>query len=48
MTPIKQVANVVVEDGRALSIVPWEKQLVPGHRTAIMKSDLGLNPATAG
>lgn len=47
-TPIKQVANIVVEDGRTLSIVPWEKNMVPEIERAIMKSDLGLNPATAG
>lgn len=47
-TPVKQVANVVVEDGRTLSIVPWEKIMVPEIERAIMKSDLGLNPATAG
>lgn len=47
-TPIKQVANVIAEDGRTLSIVPWEKQMVPAIEKAIMKSDLGLNPATAG
>ncbi|EAR10225.1 ribosome recycling factor [Reinekea blandensis] len=47
-TPIKQVANIIVEDGRTLSIVPWEKNMVPEVEKAIMKSDLGLNPATAG
>lgn len=47
-TPLKQVANIVVEDGRTLSIVPWEKNMVPAIEKAIMKSDLGLNPATAG
>lgn len=48
LTPIKQVANIIVEDGRTLSIVPWEKNMVPEVERAIMKSDLGLNPATAG
>lgn len=47
-TPIKQVANIIVEDGRTLSIVPWEKHMVPEIEKAIMKSDLGLNPATSG
>lgn len=47
-TPLSQVANVSVEDGRTLSVTPWEKQLVPMIEKAIMKSDLGLNPATAG
>ena len=46
--PLQQVANVAVEDARTLTVVPWEKQLVPAIEKAIMKSDLGLNPATAG
>lgn len=46
--PIAQVANVNVEDARTLSIIPWEKNMVPEIEKAIMKSDLGLNPATAG
>ncbi|MDX1341878.1 ribosome recycling factor [Reinekea sp. G2M2-21] len=48
MTPLKQVANIIIEDGRTLSIVPWEQKMVPDIERAIMKSDLGLNPATAG
>ena len=47
-TPLNQVANVNVEDARTLSVTPWEKQMVPDIEKAIMKSDLGLNPATAG
>ena len=46
--PLQQVANVAVEDSRTLTVVPWEKQLVPAIEKAIMKSDLGLMPATAG
>ena len=47
-TPLTQMANITVEDSRTLSITPWEKQLVPEIEKAIMKSDLGLNPSTAG
>ena len=47
-TPIKQVANINVEDARTLSIIPWEKTMVGPIEKAIMTSDLGLNPATAG
>ena len=46
--PLQQVANVAVEDARTLTVVPWEKQMVPVIEKAIMKSDLGLMPATAG
>ncbi len=47
-TPITQVANVIVEDGRSLAISPWEKPMVNVIERAILKSDLGLNPATNG
>jgi ribosome recycling factor len=46
--PLKQVANVNVEDARTLIITPWEKPMVAVIEKAIMKSDLGLNPNTAG
>jgi ribosome recycling factor len=46
--PISQVANIAVEDARTLSITPWEKPMIQVIEKAIMKSDLGLNPATAG
>ncbi|MBI5040512.1 MAG: ribosome recycling factor [Gammaproteobacteria bacterium] len=46
--PLKQVANVNVEDARTLIITPWEKPMVSVIEKAIMKSDLGLNPNTAG
>lgn len=46
--PLNQVANVNVEDARTLSITPWEQPMVPKIEKAIMTSDLGLNPATAG
>ncbi|MFT6309697.1 MAG: ribosome recycling factor [Porticoccus sp.] len=48
MTALSQVANVSVDDARTLSVTPWEKNLVPDIEKAIMKSDLGLNPSTAG
>ena len=46
-TPINQMANVSVEDGRTLLITPWEKSSVGAIEKAILKSDLGLNPSTA-
>ena len=46
--PLNQVANVGVEDSRTLTITPWEKYMVPIIEKAVMTSDLGLNPATAG
>lgn len=46
--PLSQVANITVEDARTLSITPWESPMVPAIEKAIMKSDLGLNPSSAG
>ena len=46
--PIKQVANVTVEDARTLAITPWERNMVQAVEKAILQSDLGLNPNTAG
>lgn len=46
--PLSQTANIAVEDSRTLMIVPWEKAMVQVIEKAIMKSDLGLNPNTAG
>jgi ribosome recycling factor len=46
--PLSQVANVGVEDARTLTVSPWERNMVPDIEKAIMKSDLGLNPSTAG
>jgi ribosome recycling factor len=46
--PLTQVANIGIEDARTLTVAPWEKQMVGVVEKAIMTSDLGLNPATAG
>ncbi len=46
--PLNQVSNVGVEDSRTLTVTPWEKDLVQAIEKAIMNSDLGLNPASAG
>jgi len=46
--PVNQVASVVAADGRSLVITPFEKSMVAAIEKAIMTSDLGLNPNTAG
>ncbi len=46
--PLTQAANVAVEDARTLTVTPWERSMVPAIEKAIMTSDLGLNPSTAG
>lgn len=47
-TPLKQVANISVEDGRTLAVSAWEKPLVPAIEKAIMAANLGLNPSSSG
>ncbi|MCB8890480.1 ribosome recycling factor [Vreelandella malpeensis] len=46
--PLNQVASVTVEDARTLTVSPWEQPMVPKIEKAIMTSDLGLNPSSAG
>ncbi len=46
--PLSQVSNVNVEDSRTLTVTPWENDMIKPVEKAIMNSDLGLNPATAG
>jgi ribosome recycling factor len=46
--PISQTATVVVEDARTITITPWEKNQVGAVEKAILASDLGLTPNTAG
>lgn len=47
-TPLRQVANVVAEDSRTLALTVFDKSMIQAVEKAIMSSDLGLNPATAG
>ncbi|MGJ8675026.1 MAG: ribosome recycling factor, partial [Pseudoalteromonas sp.] len=47
-TPLNQVANVTIEDSRTLAIGVFDKSLAQAVEKAIMASDLGLNPMSAG
>ena len=46
--PLTQVASVSIADARSLTITPWEKGMVGAVEKAILASDLGLTPNTAG
>ncbi len=48
LTPLNQVATLNVNDARTISISPWVKAMTPVIEKAIIESDLGLNPASAG
>ena len=47
-TPLKQLANVNVEDARTLSVVAFDKSITSDLERAIRSSDLGLNPLVTG
>jgi ribosome recycling factor len=46
--PLNQAANISVVDGRTLGVTAWDKSTIPDIEKAILNSDLGLNPVTAG
>ena len=47
-TPLRQVANVTVEDSRTLALSVFDKSMIQAVEKAILVADLGLNPATSG
>jgi ribosome recycling factor len=47
-TPVNQLANISVPEARLLVIQPWDKTSLPEIEKAILKSDLGINPASDG
>ncbi|MGR3806344.1 ribosome recycling factor [Pasteurella testudinis DSM 23072] len=47
-TPLRQLANVVAEDARTLAVSVFDRSLIQAVEKAIMSSDLGLNPSSAG
>lgn len=47
-TPLRQLANVIAEDSRTLALTVFDKGTVQAVEKAIMQSDLGLNPMSAG
>jgi ribosome recycling factor len=47
-TPLRQLASVTVEDSRTLKINVFDRSMGPAVEKAIMTSDLGLNPSSAG
>src|SRR5690606_13256039 len=47
-TPLRHVANVSIDDARTLAITVFDKSMTAAVEKAIMASDLGLNPMSAG
>lgn len=46
--PVGQAANVSNGDARTLTIQPWDKTMVAVIEKAIINSDLGITPTSAG
>jgi ribosome recycling factor len=47
-TPLNQIARVTAPEARLLIIQPWDKTVLHAIEKAVLKSDLGLNPANDG
>lgn len=47
-TPINQLATVSVPEARLLVIQPWDKSAIGEIERVILKSDLGITPASDG
>lgn len=47
-TPLNQLATISVPEARLLVIQPWDRQALSAIERGILKSSLGLNPATDG
>ncbi len=47
-TPLKQMATISAPEPRLLVVQPWDKSGIGDVEKAIMKSDLGLSPASDG
>lgn len=46
--PLNQVANISTQDSRTLTVTPFDKSMTEAVEKAILNSDLGLNPNSAG
>lgn len=47
-TPLRQLASIIAEDARTLAITVFDNSVIKAVEKAIMTSDLGLNPMSAG
>ena len=47
-SPINQVGNISVQDGRCLVIAPWDKSMLKNIEKAILVSNIGLTPTNDG
>lgn len=48
LTPLNQVANIMVPDAMTISIQPWDKTAINAIEKAIINSNLGFAPSNNG
>lgn len=48
MTPINQVGNISVQEGKCLVIAPWDKSLLRNVEKAVLSSGIGITPTNDG
>ena len=48
LTPLNQMASLTVPESRLITIQPWDATAIKEIEKAILKSDLGLTPASDG
>ncbi len=46
--PLNQVGSLTIPESRTIAIQPWDPQMLPAIEKAILKSDIGLTPASDG
>ena len=47
-TPLRQVANISVVEGRTLVVQPWDRSIMSACEKALQKADLGALPQNDG
>jgi ribosome recycling factor len=47
-TPLKSLANVIVENAMTVSISPWDPSIVPNVTKAIQAANMGYTPVPTG
>lgn len=47
-TPVNQVAQITIPEARVLMVTPFDKSSLGDIETAIMASDIGINPTNDG
>lgn len=48
MTPVTQIANISVQEGRCLVVSPWDISVLKGIEKAIQISNIGITPTNDG